>query len=333
MGAGCYLSPDVYTKPAERRCAWQIALLHAANEGKFEEMKQLLELLDADGVTCEGLLVRLQQRFMPSVELELRKAMQQFVAFTRGKRSLLQAVKDLKVLLLECQKRGYRPDSMTLTLKFESLLPQSDMPIFRLYQDREARRDSLSRPGTASSASSTSSAPRVSLETTNSPTEKDAEDGTVRDDNEFDVFMRALEALARDQEEQKGKVDGGKQDLPFGGGAFDGQREKDGRRPGRKPKRSGYRGGDRGDGKDAKDSKSCPNCGRRCDAMKGKGKDKCPAVDKECHKCGQKGHFGFVCRGGKRKENDKPSGKHAGEPSKAGVGFGGFGDGSDEFFH
>ena len=134
MGATCYLSKAVYPEDEERRCAWQISLLRAATLGNFHEMLDMLELLDADGVTCEDVLEHLKKRFLPALETERKRAMQKFVNFTRGSRSLLDAVKELKVLLLDCRKQEYKPDEDTVMLKYESLLSSSDLPIFRLYQ-------------------------------------------------------------------------------------------------------------------------------------------------------------------------------------------------------
>ena len=136
MGAAVYLSDTVYDIEAERVCAWQIALQRAATLGSFDEMGQLLELLHEDGVSCEDLLTSLEKRFLPALETERKKAMQQFVSYARGKNSLMQAVKDLKVVLLECRRQKYKPDDETVIMKYESLLSANDLPIFRLYQTR-----------------------------------------------------------------------------------------------------------------------------------------------------------------------------------------------------
>ena len=301
MGAGCYLTTEVYPSDDERRCAWQIALLRAATLGNFGEMIQLLELWDNDGVTCEDLLQRLERQFMPSVEAELKKAMQHFVAFSRGKRSLSQAVKDLKVALLECQKQGYRPDPQKKQLKFEALLSATEIPILRLYTDQEKRlQGSLGGCRRAN--------------------------GGKDDAAEFEVFMRALEALAKDQEEQRSNVDSS--NGPFAGGAFDKTKDADGKKKSHQPKRSGYRG----DG--GKDEQKCPKCGFSCGAVRGKGKDKCPAVDKECRKCGKKGHFESVCRSGKSQASKTDKKQNEKSNSKASAAMGGRSDcASEECFH
>jgi hypothetical protein len=136
MGASVYLSKQVYDIETERVCAWQIALQRAATLGNFTEMNQLLELLHEDGVECEDLITHLEKRFLPALEIERKKAMQEFQSFTRGKKSLMQAVKDLKVVLLECYRQKYKPDDDTVILNYESLRSPTDLPIFRLYQTR-----------------------------------------------------------------------------------------------------------------------------------------------------------------------------------------------------
>ena len=304
MGAGIYMTKEVYPAGKERRFAWQVALLRAATMGGFGEMLQLLELWDCEGIYCEELLERLERHFLPSTEAELKTAMQQFVAFSRGRRSLNQAVNDLKVILLQCQKLGYRPDPLTKQLRFEALLSAGEIPMLRMYEEREARLQGEEG--------------RVPLGT--KPTD---------DAKAYEVFMNALQALAIDQE-QKVQVDASTQGTgPFAGGIFD--RRGDGKKAHHKPKRTGYRACD------TTQEKPCQRCGRRCGAVRGDDKEKCPAIDKECRKCGKKGHFESVCRSMKAPVQQGAKPKYGEDlnrtKSKAAAAMGGSSDSCDEHFH
>ena len=184
------------------------------------------------------------------VQIERQKAMRDFSSFTRGSRNLLQAVKDLKLVLLECHKQKYKPDDEMVIMKFESLVPRTDFPLLNLYQMK------VDQTGT-----------------------------------KLEVFMRAIEDLAIHQ-------DGPTPQLPSQGGApFDGATGAagGGGRRGTKNRSKGFRGG-----QDSGSSK-CKNCGiASCPAMKGEGRDKCHAYNKECKNCNKKGHFAATCRQPKR---------------------------------
>ena len=88
VGAKTYLSSDVYSDREERRYAWLMALIRAATLGGFEEMNNLIELYDSDGLRCEALLKKLEEAFMPVIEVERRKAVSAFMAYERGRKSL-----------------------------------------------------------------------------------------------------------------------------------------------------------------------------------------------------------------------------------------------------
>ena len=267
LGARFYLSKDVYPDEEDRRAAWQLALYQAAEAGNFAEMSQLVDLLDADEIHCEYLLTSLEKRFLPCLEAEQKRVMLKFGSFARGKLSLLQAVKDLKVVILDCNRQGYKPDKDTVRLKFESLVPLAELPILRLYEMKASQES----PITTSSASSSDPAYK------------------------HDIFLRAIEQLAQDQEGQK--QDGNRGGLPFAGGAYGNDK-----RNGKKPKRKGFKG-DSG-----KFSQTCKYCGHgNCAALKGEGKERCPAFEKECKKCGKKGHFQSVCRSNDTKRDSPKS--------------------------
>ena len=94
----------------------------------------MLELLHEDNVKCKTLLTSLEKRFLPSLQIERQRVIREFTGFTRGSRSLMQAVKDLKLVLLECHKQKYKPDADTIMLKYESLVPQTNFPLLNLYK-------------------------------------------------------------------------------------------------------------------------------------------------------------------------------------------------------
>lgn len=255
-GASIYLSKEVYPDQKERSDAWQMALLRAANLGHFAELKYLLQIYDADGLQCEDLLGELKRQFLPSVDAEKQRVMLLLKGFSRGKKSLLEAVKELKIIVLECHKNGFKPDKDLLKLTYESLLPPNELPTLRLYElkvvaDRKAvDPDALIPPP-------------------------------------FTVFMNAIEQLAMDQEVRK--TDGVGAIPPFAGGAVGEGKNRGGGK--KKPKRKGFKG-------DAKaENKKCSYCGHgNCPALKGEGKERCPAFGQTCQKCGKKGHFKSVCR-------------------------------------
>jgi hypothetical protein len=137
VGAATYLSKELYPNNQERRYAWLNALIRAASLGEFEEMNHLLELYDSDGVQCEDILGKLEERFLPAMEVEKKKATTAFMAYARGRKPLSQATKELKVIILECHKAGYKPDVETVKAKYESLLLPQELPLVRLYQKND----------------------------------------------------------------------------------------------------------------------------------------------------------------------------------------------------
>ncbi len=150
---------------------FHVCVTHAAETGDFKELIQMLELWYEDGVRGEALIKAMERHFLPTMEAEKRRAMELFTQFRREKRSLLQAVKDLKLVVLECRKNGYKPDKDTLKLKFESLVLPADIPTLRIYEFKEGH--------------------------------------TLDDADEYEVHMRAVERLAEDLELRKPDSRGG----------------------------------------------------------------------------------------------------------------------------
>jgi len=67
-GSGLLLSVKVYRDKAERKVAYESALLKAAAE--FEEMCQLIELYSDAGLACEELLDKIVNHYMPSLDID-----------------------------------------------------------------------------------------------------------------------------------------------------------------------------------------------------------------------------------------------------------------------
>lgn len=132
-GTRIFLSKEVYPDEEERRWAFKYACIHAASIGHFDEMVLYIELLDADEITCEKLLKKIEEKFLPAQDIERKKSSAAFMAYTRRGKSLSEAVKELKVLVLECKKLGYSPDKETLITKYESLLASQELPLYRIY--------------------------------------------------------------------------------------------------------------------------------------------------------------------------------------------------------
>lgn len=137
MGAATYLSREVYPNEEERRYAYINALIRASSLGKFQELCDHVELLDASGVRCEGLLERLEKRYLPAMDVERKRVSSSYLSFTRGKASLLESFTALQKVLLECHKYGYDPGTETERTKLEQLVLPEDWPIYRLYLERE----------------------------------------------------------------------------------------------------------------------------------------------------------------------------------------------------
>ena len=122
VGAQTYLSKSVYPENEERRYAWLNALLRASVLGKNEEMASYLELLDHSGARCEDLLTRLEKRFLPASDVEKKRVTAQFLAFSRAKKSLWEALKEFQQLELECLKFGYDAGEATTIAKLEEMV-------------------------------------------------------------------------------------------------------------------------------------------------------------------------------------------------------------------
>jgi hypothetical protein len=140
-GAVMYLSKEVYPKTEERRYAWLNALIRAASLGGNEEMIRLLQLYDANGVRCEDLLKKIEAKFLPAQEIERKKVSTAFMHYQRENKTLTEAVKELKVLVMECAKLGYTPDDHTLQTKYESLLQNREVNFYRLYLKHDDYKD------------------------------------------------------------------------------------------------------------------------------------------------------------------------------------------------
>ena len=132
-GAFSYLSEEVYPDPEQRRYAWINATLRAATLGNFDEMVSLIELFDSAGDRCEALLKSLEAKFSPSAEAVKKKHIAALMAFVRGSKSLQSAVKELRILFLECRKVGYVPDDETAIARYEAILLPAEVPLYRLY--------------------------------------------------------------------------------------------------------------------------------------------------------------------------------------------------------
>ena len=263
VGARIYLSSDVYQNEEELHNAWLNALVIAATKGSFEEMMYILELLESEGVRGEKLLEHLERKFAPTAEIERKQAIEAFMKYTRGKKTLMEAVKELKIIVLECNKNGFKPDKETLIAKYEMLLDSQELPIFRSYEDRYK-----GLPFTT----------------------------------ELEKYIRALEELAKDQEDKKPRKE--HESETFAGASKQSFR-----------KRSGYRSQKKEEESSTK--QKCTRCGLPCPAAKGKGYDKCPAANKTCNKCGKKGKYADVCRSKDSKEKNEI--KASGKKNKAGA--------------
>ena len=269
-GAKMYLSKKVYPEEEERRYAWLNALLRAATLGENEEMISLLELYDSSGVTCEELIEKLEKKFLPEEETERKKVTLSFMAYSRGNKSLTVAVKELKILLLDCERYGFKPDDATRKAKYESLLLSSELPFFTLYLNADLGNKTESLQG----------------------------------EKESEKVIRVLEKYGRDQDGIKSIESGNSHS--FAGSSFSPQRrqERD-----KQPRRKGFKPGN-SDGKGQANSTQkteCKKCGNVCPAMKGTGA--CPAKEKACNKCGKIGHFEKVCfSSAKKKDNNAKAG-------------------------
>lgn len=59
------------------------------------------------------------------------------MSFNRGRKTLLDSIKELKVILLECAKHGFKPEAETVKAKLESLVNPEELPVYRLYLKNE----------------------------------------------------------------------------------------------------------------------------------------------------------------------------------------------------
>ena len=284
-GAKMFLSVEAYTKEDERMDAFMNAYLRAAHLGGFDDMRTMLELYDRKGIKGEEILKKLQDRYLPTAEIEKKKAMQNFLKFDKGGRSLFQAVKDLNVLLLECFKAGYQPDDLTVQGIFEGLVPANQLTLYRILKEKMSSLKALS---------------------------------ALTPEEDLKYTMQAVEEMGKVQEMANMAND----EPPFAGGAFG--KDKRGKGKGKwNPKRKGYNNAENGtnDREQAQQKSKCTRCGKRCPYSKGQPLDTCYAYNKDCHKCGGKGHYGPLCKT-KPKEGSKAAGKayvalSAKEPTKA----------------
>lgn len=130
-GAGLFLSEKVYRDNAERKLAWETALLKAASE--FDEMCQLIEIFSTAGYDCEALLNKIVEHYVPSLEIDRKKSAARFMAFSRGNLTLHTALKQYNLLLLECKKYDFDPGDVTVCTKLETLLKPEEMVMYNLY--------------------------------------------------------------------------------------------------------------------------------------------------------------------------------------------------------
>ena len=110
--------------------------------------------------------------------------------------------------------------------------------------------------------------------------------------SELERIKNAIEALGKDQEDKQ-KSSG--QGAPlFAGEAM--QKGGKGRRSDKGPRRKGHPERKENTDNTKQKKEKCGRCGKSCPAVQGQPKEKCYAFNKECLKCGKKGHFEIVCR-------------------------------------
>ena len=256
MGAKVYLSALLYPNDEERHFAFMIALLKAASQGKFAEMEQYLELLNATGVRAEALLPALEKKFLPSKEIERKRATLKYLGYTRERKPLHEALKDLNVLYLECIKYGYDPGHPTHIARIESLIYTADMPIFRLYLNKESSVEG----------------------------------------SELEKTLRAAEALAKDQENTSVSATHSQGGPQFAGATQDRSKRNEGhRREFRKNHRKGHPADKQATASSKKTCTKCGN-GNCPTLLKNSEGKPCFASGKKCNVCGKEGHYGKVCR-------------------------------------
>lgn len=260
-GAALYLSKDVYSKKEERSLAWTNALLKAASMGNFEEMCQLIELYCSAGIECEAILKKLEERFLPALDIDRKKAGAAFMAFKREDRSLHTALKDLNLLMLECAKYDYRPEDTTVILKLEGLLMPAELPTFRMYLRNEDSSLSMRERTLAA------------LEALG----KDLEDCHS---GERDGPFFAGGAF------NKGKKKNG----PRRSGFIPNSQRHNQQLQNTSQKHDTSN-------RQREDRKPCSRCGsKKCPLARGEEKTKCFAHNKTCNKCHRQGHFESVCK-------------------------------------
>lgn len=130
-GAGLFLSDKVYDDTAERKLAWEMALLKSAAD--FEEMCLLIQLFSNAGYECEDLIDKLVSHYLPSLDIDRKKTAAAFMAFARGRLSLHAAVKEYSLMLLECKKYDFDPGDIAVCAKLEALLKPEEMVSYKLY--------------------------------------------------------------------------------------------------------------------------------------------------------------------------------------------------------
>jgi hypothetical protein len=255
-GANMYLSKTVYPDPNERRDAWLFALIRAAQLGGFVEMRKLLQLNHKGGLRCEELLEALRKQFLPAIETERKKCSKKFMDFQRQKRTLMQAVKDLRVVLLDCNKFGFNPCEATVRAKYEGMLSAQELPLFKLYLVKGNRDDTVFAHFMAAM-------------------EELAKDQETATKYATDAFQGAE----------------GTGDEQFAGGVFKKARGAP-KRKGYAPEKTSK--GTEGKTNDKRKCSRCGK--DNCPALSGGNKASCSAANEVCRKCGKKGHFERVCR-------------------------------------
>jgi hypothetical protein len=278
-----FLSEEVYPVKKKRDIAYLNALLRAATLGNFTEMEDFLYLMHKEGKCAEELLKGLEAHFLPSMETDRLRAAAAFENFERGKLGLLEAVRQLGAILLECNRYGYKPDAMTVEIHYKKLLTPTEKINYPLYLNQVP--------------------------------------SSITNDKER--MVKALEMMGVILEDAKPKQQNDGSGLDFAGYAGGGRRGNRGKGGQQGPRRWGLgqqapkapaqtqapRQQPQG-----QQQKACRDCGfTTCKSLQpGQGKAACKAHEtgQTCNYCGREGHFASTCRI-KAKEAAKGGRAHA----------------------